>query len=129
MTNIKCGLVPGGHVELDEDINQALVREVKEEVGLDVYFKKTLPDFKPGFIGLVPPDFMDIHEVEGVPGHRHMDMVYLMHCDSDQVVPGEGNDRSEEWKWFTAEEIENLTEKIWPEIKYFAKAALKKFSK
>ena len=26
----------GGHIEIDEDPNQAAVREVKEEVGLDV---------------------------------------------------------------------------------------------
>ncbi len=26
----------GGHIELDEDPNQAAIREVKEEVGLDI---------------------------------------------------------------------------------------------
>ena len=30
-------VVPGGHVELGERLEEALVREVKEETGLDVY--------------------------------------------------------------------------------------------
>ena len=30
-------VVPGGHVELGERIEEAVIREVKEEVGLDVY--------------------------------------------------------------------------------------------
>lgn len=39
----------GGHIELDEDPNEAAVREVKEEVGLDVVlFNEAgkLPAFK-----------------------------------------------------------------------------------
>lgn len=34
--------IPGGHVELGEDLKTALVREVKEEVGLDVEVKEFL---------------------------------------------------------------------------------------
>lgn len=30
-------VMPGGHIELGEKIEQAVVREVKEETGLDVY--------------------------------------------------------------------------------------------
>jgi len=36
-------LAVGGHIELDENPNQAAVREVKEEVGLDVELIGELP--------------------------------------------------------------------------------------
>ena len=39
-------LAVGGHIELDEDPNQSAIREVKEEVGLDVELVGNLPKFK-----------------------------------------------------------------------------------
>ncbi len=35
-------VVPGGHVEMGEKIEEAVKREAKEEVGLDVEFEKVL---------------------------------------------------------------------------------------
>ncbi len=31
--------LPGGHVEANEEIRQALIREIKEEVGIDIYMQ------------------------------------------------------------------------------------------
>lgn len=30
-------MIPGGHIELGENIENALIREIKEETGLDIY--------------------------------------------------------------------------------------------
>lgn len=39
--NKKLWTVPGGHIELGESIENAVIREVREEVGLIVKYKKT----------------------------------------------------------------------------------------
>jgi 8-oxo-dGTP pyrophosphatase MutT (NUDIX family) len=36
-------LPPGGHIELDEDPNEAAIREAKEETGFDVELAGTVP--------------------------------------------------------------------------------------
>jgi ADP-ribose pyrophosphatase YjhB (NUDIX family) len=53
----------GGHVELNENPNQAAVREVKEEVGLDVVlFDQTglAKKHNEDYAELIPPVFMNI---------------------------------------------------------------------
>ncbi len=116
----------GGHVELDEDPNQAVVREVKEEVGLDVKLD-FVPEYNDGqFKDLLAPDAMNIHYIPTLEDHRHMDMVYFIRSDSDNVVPGEG-DRSDEWKWFTSEELDDPKYGLNPRVVRDAKKALKKF--
>ena len=125
----KMWLGVGGHVELDEDPNQAVVREVKEEVGLDVSLNFT-PEFNDGkFKDLLPPDLMNIHYISTMPDHRHMDMIYFIKSDSDNVVPEDGrSDRSDEWKWFTLEELDDPKYGIDPRVVRDAKLALKKLA-
>lgn len=63
-------LAVGGHIELDEDHNQAALREVKEEVGLDVEIVGERADIGEGNSGgyweLLPPRFMNIHNISGL---------------------------------------------------------------
>src|SRR3989344_7895433 len=57
----------GGHIELDEDPNQAAVREVKEEVGLEVLLYEPplyqAREKEGEYRELIPPQFMNIHKV------------------------------------------------------------------
>lgn len=78
----------GGHVELDEDPEQALIREVQEESGLkvpDLEIAATKPQYNsPGMKPLFAPTFLDIHDMPG--NHQHIGMIYVLRSKSDKVT-------------------------------------------
>ena len=124
----KIWLSVGGHVELDEDPVQAAIREVKEEVGLDVKLVGELPDYNKTyerFRELLPPRFMNRHHVSD--SHEHVTMIYFGTSETDQVQAG-GHDKSDDWHWFSLEEIDDPKYGIGTNIRFYAKAALKELS-
>ena len=121
----KIWLSVGGHVELDEDPNQAAVREVKEEIGLDVVlydknklFKKDTENFHE----LIPPIFMNRHKISET--HEHVTLVYFAETDTDQILADTENEVSEEIKWFNFMELEDPEYKITDSVKFYAQEAL-----
>ncbi len=115
----------GGHVELDEDPNQAAVREAKEESGLDVTLigkipKRTLKDYSKQVKRLIPPMYMDMHSVSDT--HNHISFVYFATTETDQLNPS-GSDKSEDFKWLTKEEL-NSFEELAEKVKFYATKAL-----
>jgi 8-oxo-dGTP pyrophosphatase MutT (NUDIX family) len=65
----------GGHIELDEDPEQAALREAKEESGLDVeLLGERPPTTSPGTRALIAPRFLDIHRINET--HEHIGMIY-----------------------------------------------------
>ena len=66
----------GGHIELDEDPEQAALRETKEESGLDVeLIGERPPTTGPGTRALIGPRFLDIHRINET--HEHIGMIYF----------------------------------------------------
>jgi 8-oxo-dGTP pyrophosphatase MutT (NUDIX family) len=65
----------GGHIELDEDPEQAALREAKEESGLDVeLLGERPPTTGPGTRALIAPRFLDIHRISDT--HEHIGLIY-----------------------------------------------------
>ncbi len=65
----------GGHIELDEDPEQAALREAKEESGLEVeLLGERPPTTGPGTRALIAPRFLDIHRINDT--HQHISMMY-----------------------------------------------------
>lgn len=120
-------LAVGGHIELDEDPNQAAVREVKEEVGLDVVLVGDIPKYteSPEYKELIPPRFMNIHPISET--HRHISLIYFARSESDQVRPS-GTDVSNEWRWLTMEELLRNDLGIKQSIRHYAMTALQEVS-
>ena len=124
----KIWLSVGGHVELNEDPNEAAVREVKEEVGLDV----TLADgLRPagndanGYKELIPPKFLNRHTISS--NHEHVSLIYFAAAPTDSIE-NEGREKSDECKWFTEEELNDPSYALRESVKLYAKTALKELA-
>lgn len=116
----KLWLSVGGHIELDEEPNQAAIREVKEEVGLDIQLVDDLRPYKfenSEYKELIPPKFLNINRIN--PTHQHVTLTYFARTDSDKVIPEKPND---EWKWVDLKELDAMD--LRESIRYQAKRAL-----
>lgn len=118
----------GGHIELDEDPNEAAVREVKEEVGLEIILDDSLRVVrqKDGTKELIPPYFLNKNKISDT--HEHVTLVYFARSATDIISEVVEKEKSEECKWFTREEIMGNKELL-PNIKFYALKALEKLSR
>jgi len=124
----KLWLSVGGHVELDEDPNQAAIREVKEEVGLDVELFEKLKPFdleSDKYKELIPPYFLNIHRINDT--HKHVSMTFFARSNSDKVTSTYEGDKSDDWVWLTKEEIESKTD-LEKQVKFYALKALEELA-
>jgi 8-oxo-dGTP pyrophosphatase MutT (NUDIX family) len=65
----------GGHIELEEDPEQAALREAREESGFEVeLIGERPPTTEPGTRALIAPRFLDIHRISET--HEHIGMIY-----------------------------------------------------
>jgi len=88
----------GGHIELNEDPEQAVYREAKEESGLEVEVYGRKPPFNSDtFQSLLPPIYLDIHRINAK--HRHLGMVYFARVKSGDIRLNE--EEHDAIQWFT----------------------------
>lgn len=120
----KIWLSIGGHIELDEDPNEAAIREVKEEVGMNVKITGKVLHFDKAenYKELIPPKFLNRHRISDI--HEHVTMVYFASTDSNKTIQGD-NEVSEELRWFTGEELDDPSYGIRDSVRYYAKEALR----
>ncbi len=115
----------GGHIELDEEPEQAAVREAKEEVGLDVELVPNEDSYQPrerdGFKELIAPRYMNRHRINET--HDHITMVFFARALSHDIV-NEGREKSEEIRWFTREELHDAGFGVPEDITRYAEKAL-----
>lgn len=115
----------GGHIEPGEDPSEAAIREAKEETGLDIALVGDKPDIgrnEPAYRQLVAPAYVDRHRASDT--NKHVTFRYFARASTDAVDPQHESDRSDTWKWFTREEIDDPASGIRDTIRYYAKAAL-----
>ena len=74
--NAQLWLPSGGHVEPDEDPRQTVVRELKEELGLDVALER---------VG--PPTMVTVTETVGITsGHTDVSLWYVVQGDRKHTI-------------------------------------------
>jgi 8-oxo-dGTP pyrophosphatase MutT (NUDIX family) len=115
----------GGHIELDEDPVTAAIREVKEEVGLEIKIVEStkIPE-DVNYKGLINPKFLGMHKVNDV--HSHIVFVYFATSNTDQIIDSVNEHEKSETCWCTMEEIKEMD--LRPNIKFYASEALKELS-
>ena len=115
----------GGHVELDENPEEALFREIKEESGLEVEILGEKPSIEAeGRKFLYSPTFLDIHDISNT--HKHIGMVYFAKAKSDDIKLAEAEHN--EIRWFTENELGNPEFNLQPDVKWYAREALQRLS-
>jgi 8-oxo-dGTP diphosphatase len=114
-------LCPGGHIELDEDPEQALFREIKEETGLEVEILSTKPELDfPGTKYIYMPAYISVHEAN--PPHKHIGLSYFARAKNSAHLK---SDEHSEAKWFSESEVDSDEYNMPPEIRHFAKEAIR----
>jgi 8-oxo-dGTP diphosphatase len=115
-------LCPGGHIELDEDPDEALFRELVEETGLrDVEILSSKPKINDhGRKSLYTPNFMDIHEAN--PPHRHIALIYFGRSKDNKQIK---SDEHTEIKWFSDTELDETKYNVPDDIKFYSREAIK----
>lgn len=100
---------PGGHIDPGEDINQAVLREVLEEVGLKVelvgprgWVEKDFEFNK----DLVPPIFVNRHSID--ERHDHSSLIFVAKSDTRELHPNEKDSLDVECVWVTKEELDKM---------------------
>lgn len=100
---------PGGHIDPGEDANEAVLREVWEEVGI----KATLVGPKdwvkcdtPTNLDLVPPIFVNRHKIN--EQHDHSTFIFAAQSSTREISPQTEADMGAECIWVTREELDEL---------------------
>ncbi len=94
----------GGHVELDEDTDTALLREIQEECGLEVELLSRKPGkAAPNEKVLYQPDFVNLHSLDKPRGHYHLDLRYVAIAKTDQ--PTLEASAHNDIRWFTRHDL------------------------
>lgn len=121
----------GGHIELDEDPEQAALREAKEESGLDVeLLGERPPTTGPGTRALIAPRFLDIHRITDT--HEHIGMIYWARpkgsggasAANPALAAGEHHDI----RWCSADELDKLQPPMSDAVKWYCRAAIREIS-
>lgn len=116
----------GGHIELDEDPEQAALREAREESGLDVeLLGERPPTTGPGTRALIAPRFLDIHRIN--PTHEHIGMIYWARPKSGRVTlaPSEHHGI----RWCSEEELDSLEPTMDNAVKWYCRKAIEEIRK
>lgn len=106
-------LPPGGHIDPNELPDEAAVREVKEETGLDVVLlsQPSMPPM-PGPLQLARPEGIQLEDIS--PGHQHIDLIYFARPADPAAVKPVANDEVDQLGWYARGDLDriDLTEEV-----------------
>jgi 8-oxo-dGTP pyrophosphatase MutT (NUDIX family) len=111
----------GGHIELDEDPEQAALREAKEESGLDVeLLGERPPTTSPGTRALIAPRFLDIHRITDT--HEHIGMIYWARPRHGKLALA--SDEHQDIRWCSSAGLDKLQPPMSDAVKWYCRKAI-----
>jgi len=111
----------GGHVELDEDPEQAALREAREESGFEVeLLGDRPPTTEPGTRALIAPRFLDIHKISET--HEHIGMIYWARPQGGTLALAEAEHH--DIRWCDTRDLETLQPAMSGAVKWYCRKAL-----
>jgi 8-oxo-dGTP pyrophosphatase MutT (NUDIX family) len=111
----------GGHVELDEDPEQAALREAKEESGFEVeLLGERPPTTGSGTRALISPRFLDIHRITDT--HEHIGMIYWARPKNGSLTLAAAEHH--DIRWCSPEDLDTLQPAMSAAIKWYCLRAL-----
>jgi len=115
----------GGHIELDEDPEQAALREAKEESGFEVeLIGERPPTTGPGTRALIAPRFLDIHRINET--HEHIGLIYWARPKrGDLTLAAEEH---HDIRWCSVDELERLKPAMSDAVKWYCRKAIEEIS-
>jgi 8-oxo-dGTP pyrophosphatase MutT (NUDIX family) len=121
----------GGHIELDEDPEQAALREAKEESGLDVeLLGERPPTTSPGTRALIAPRFLDIHRISDT--HEHIGMIYWARPKRGSGTlaadPALAIEEHHDIRWCAPDDLEKLSPPMSDAVKWYCRKAIEEIS-
>lgn len=123
--NLKKWLPLGGHIELDEDPEQAALREAKEESGLDVeLLGERPPTTEAGTRALIAPRFLDIHRINAT--HEHIGMIYFARPSGGALTLAE--EEHHDIRWCSEADLDQLQPPMSHAVKWYCLQAIREVS-
>lgn len=111
----------GGHIELDEDPEQAALREAREESGFEVELMgERPPTTEPGTRALLAPRFLDIHRINET--HEHIGMIYWARPRDGRMTLA--SEEHHDIRWCTAADLETLQPPMTNAVKWYCRKAI-----
>ena len=111
----------GGHIELDEDPEQAALREAREESGFDVeLLGERPPTTGPGTRALLAPRFLDIHRISET--HEHIGMIYWARPRNGRLSLASAEHH--DIRWCAAEDLDALRPPMSTAVKWYCRTAI-----
>lgn len=116
----------GGHIELNENPEEAAIREAQEESGLEVELVGDRPPIQKeqGFVPLLQPHYMDIHLIK--EPHWHIGMVYFARVKSGEVKLNTQEHR--DIQWLSDKDFDDLKWGLTEPLKFYSREALRKIN-
>ena len=111
----------GGHIELEEDPEQAALREAREESGLEVeLIGERPPTTEPGTRALIAPRFLDIHRITET--HEHIGMIYWARPKNGTLTLAELEHH--DLRWCSSADLDALQPAMSNAVKWYCRQAI-----